>query len=594
MAITHSDVELWKERIRNGQRFQQQFALSGEWGKYKDYLRHKGFAKGVLPVNIMHSTLRSMMPQIYPVNPRVCVTSRKPGLEAEFHARIVQKLDNWMIYEVGIKQELKKIITDNFACGIGGGFFGYDSLYGFSSKHAVDSQGQSTLTQFNKKGSRIEFQSNVTPGMPWFLRCRPEDYVFPWGSTSFEALEWVAFRVFRKVEDVKADEKYSNTADLTGSYVPRRRSPEGGAIIDINEAAVANEEVQWVELWQVHDARSGEILALTMDHPQLLRKETDDLQIEYLPADFCTFNQDPDYIYGVPDARLIEPQMLELNDIRTQAMRHRRINIVKALIRKGVLSDEALLKLASEQPQAFVEVRDEAVSLQDVVLPLSPGVSGILQDMVQQGEVAQSDIREMVGFSKVAMGDFQGKTHISATETNKVSQALNMRMAERRDMITDLMERVIRKFNQIIFERWTTERVAQIVGPDGAKYWLKFTGPQIKDEYDLSVVAEDGPPMDSETKKNLVLQAAEAWAKLNPGYGASGMPTPPEIQRMIFNQFTDTGIDVDKLIAQTQAAAPGAMAGQQQGGVPGGMGGSPEAAMPPGMLAQIMQAKGRR
>ena len=590
MPTTHTEVEQWKERIRNGQRFQEQFALSNEWGKYKDYIRHKGFAKGVLPVNLMHSTLRSMMPQIYPVNPRICITARKPGLEAEFHARIVQKMDNWMIYEVGVKQELKKIITDNFCCGIGGGFFGYDSLYGFSGKRVID--GQATATQFDKSGNRIEFQSNVSPGMPWFLRCRPEDYVFPWGTTSFESTEWVAFRVFRKLEDIKKDEKYTNTGDLTGSYVPRRKQPQGGAVIDINEAAVANEEVQWVELWQIHDSRSGEILALTMDHSRFLRKEADDLQMEYLPADFCTFNQDPDYIYGIPDARLIEPQMLELNDIRTQAMRHRRLDIVKALIRKGLLDDVAIQKLASEQPQAFIEVRDEAVTLRDVVLPLSPGVSGILQDMIQQGEVTQSDVREMVGFSKTAMGDYQGKTHISASETNKVAQALNMRMAERRDMISDLLARVVRKFNQIIFERWTTERVAQIVGPDGAKYWLKFTGPQIKDEYDLSVVAEDGPPLDNETKKTLVLQAAEVWAKLNPGYGASGMPTPPEIQRMIFNQYADTGIDVDRLIAQTQAAAPGAMAANQGSGLPGGMGGSPQAAMDPGMLAQVMQARG--
>lgn len=579
-------LDQWKEKIRSGQKFQQDFALSNEWGRYKDYVRHKGFSPGVLPVNIMHSILRSMVPQIYFRNPKVCVTPRKPGLEAELHARIVQKIDNWMIAEVGLKREFKRMIADNFFCGVGVGFFGYDSLYGFSERLSED--GQNTFSQFDTKGSFIEFNSNTNPGMPWFLRARPEDVVFPWGSTNIETLEWVALRVFRQLSDLKADKKYSNTSDLQGTFVPKRTSPEGAVIRDINQEPVSNEQVQWVELWQIHDRRTGRIYALTMDHDKFLRNEPDDLQIEYLPVEAVSFNPDPDYIYGVPDARLIEPQLLELNDIRTQAMKHRRIDIIKALYRKGVLDDEAIQKMTSEQVQALIEVNDEAASLKDVILPLNPGVSGILQDMMAQGEVTMGDVREMVGFSRVAMGEYQGKTHVSSEETKKVFQSLNIRLDERRDEMADLLERVVRRFNQVIFQRWTAERVAQVVGPDGAKWWLKFTGPQIKDEYDYHIVAEESPNMDNETKKGLILQAAEVWAKLNQGQIGAGMPVPAEIQRMIFNQFVDTGLDVDKLLAQTQAMGSQMQSMQAQ---MGGMGSSPESAMNPGMLAQIMQAR---
>jgi len=578
---TDSELKQWQEKIKDGQRFQIKFADSNSWGKYKDYYRHRSFKKGIIPVNLMFSVLRSMVPQVYFRNPRVTVTARKPGLEAELNARIVQKIDNWLLTELAAKKQFKAMVQDCFFCGMGSGFSGYDSAFGFDPSKA-DPTGRFTLTQFDKAGNAIEFNSNVNPGMPWFLRARPEDVVYPWGATDRDSLEWVALRVFRQLEDVKSDPKYSNTAELQGSFTPRRSTPEGGVVVDINEFNKPATDAQWVELWQVHNLRDGKVKVLTMENPSFLRNDKDDMQIDGLPVDTICFNQDPDYIYGVPDARIIEPQLLELNDIRTQAMKHRRIDILKTLVKKNVMSPEDIQKLTDEDVQAFVEIDcGDATNLRDVVVPLNPGASGILQDLIAQGEIVRGDVRETVGFSRTATGEFQGKTHVSATETDKVFQSMNLRMDERRDQVADLVERVVRRWNQIIFTRWTAERVASVIGPDGAKYWLKFTGPQIKDEYDTTVAAEEGPVMDAETKKQMGIQAAQTWAQLNQGAIKMGTPVPAEIQRLIFSQFDGTGLDIDRLLAQTQAVGHAALAMQAQQ-----MGGSPQTAATPGQVAQ--------
>lgn len=585
MAKDTTSLNTWKEMIRNGQRFQQRIALSNDWGRYKNYYRGSNARKNILMVNLMFSVVRSMVPQVYPRNPRVTATARKPGFLADINARVVQRADNWLIKELGIKREFKSMITDTFFCGIGGGFFGYDSEFGFSDNLA-DSSGQASLTQFDDNGDRIEFRSGVNPGMPWFLRARPEDVVFPWGTVSTSSSPWVALRVFRQTEDVKADKKYSNTSTLAGQYSLRRSLPEGGSLIDVNQAAGIADSTSWVELWEVHDLRTGKVKVLTMDHDKYLRDDEDTMQIDGLPVETICFNPDPDYIYGVPDARVIEPQLLELNDIRTQAMKHRRSDVAKLLCKKGVISDADKKKLLSEDVQALVDVDSDAPDLRSVLLPFSPGVSGILQDLIAQGEIARGDVREAVGFSRTAAGEFQGKTHVSAEETNRVFQSMNIRLDERRDEIAELLERVVRKWNQVIFTRWTSERLAQIVGPDGATYWIRFTGPQIKEEYDIDIVAEEGPPMDRETKTRLAMEAAKTWAELQAAAAQTGQPVPPEISRMLFSRFEDTGLDIDKLLAQSNASFQAMAQARAQGA-----GQSPSQALSPTDFAKLQGAQ---
>ncbi len=586
--VGRSKVAIWQDRIRNGLRFQVKIGRSAEWSRFKGYYRHE-FAAGTLPLNMMFSILRSMTPQVILRNPKITVTPRKSGPEAEMNARIVQKLDNWLLGELMAKRELKKMVQDCFFAGTATCFIGYDSQFGFDPANA-DPSGQYSLSQFDGKGDKIESNSGVNPGMPWVLRCRPEDVVYPWGATDPESLEWIAMRVFRRVSDLKADSKYKNTADLTGSVTPIRTTAEGGATVDYKDAKdySPDPEAQWVELWQVHDGRTGEVLALTMDHNQLLREEKDSAQIEGLPSETLVFNPDPDYIYGVPDARIIEPQMLELLDIRTQSMRHRQIDILKALIKKGALSQEQMTKLKNGDIGAFVEVESD-IGIRDAVVPLNPGVAGILNDLTLQAQNAQGDIREMTGFSRTLAGEYQGKTHVSAAETQAVFQSANIRMDERRDALADLLSKIVRKFNQYIFTYWTTDRVESIIGPDGAKWWLKFNGPQIKDEYDLIIEPEEGQGLDTQTKRQTLNEVAEIWAKLNAGAIAQGQPVPPEIQRALFGQFDDLGLDVDRLIAQTSLLGKQS---QLQGQL-NGLGASADNPIAPGQLASLQQA-GRR
>lgn len=567
------DLSWYKSAVLNGLRFQRKYARSQMWQQYKAYYRHE-FPDGTLPVNLVFSILRSIVPQIYFRNPSVIITPTKPGLEYELHARLVEDLDRWMLLETGVKYQIKKMITDSFLCGLASGFVGYDSEYGYSLSKTLGGQGQASLTQFNKQGNKIEYNNNINPGMPWFLRARPEDVVYPWGCESSYNAEWVAMRVFRPLSDIKSDPKYKNTDKLKGSYTQRRTQPEGGIRDEWADGEFKDHE--WVELWQLRDAKTKEIICFTMDHDAFLRKEEDLMQVDGIPVETIAFNPDPDYIYGVPDARIIEPQLLELNEIRTQAMKHRRIDILKFLYRRSAIAPEQLTKLLSEDVQAGIEVNsDEPIT--QAIMQLQPGASAILADLERMGETIRGDVRETVGFSRTSTGEYQGKTHISAAETDVVNQANQIRVDERRDMVADLLTNVVRRYNQMIFSYWKEPIVRSVIGPDGARWWIKYSPADIKAEYTYKIDPINSLPVDQRTKRQDAQEMMAAWSNAAIASSKTGSPIPPEMLRYFYAQYD--GINLDKAIAQ---------AGQPPQPGPGQ---NPEQALPPEAAAQMMGQK---
>jgi hypothetical protein len=125
----------------------------------------------------------------------------------------------------------------------------------------------------------------------------------------------------------------------------------------------------------------------------------------------------------------------------------------------------------------------------------------------------REDVREIVGFSRNQMGSFEESSgRRTATEASIVKSASMIRIDERRDVMTDFLERIIRKQNQIIFDTWNDERIIDIVGQDGAKYWLRFTGKEIKGEFSYKINPEEAIPEDRQTRRAEILEYIQVAA----------------------------------------------------------------------------------
>ncbi len=140
--------------------------------------------------------------------------------------------------------------------------------------------------------------------------------------------------------------------------------------------------------------------------------------------------------------------------------------------------------------------------------------SHVPPDLISAAREVREDVREIVGFSRNQMGSFEESSgRRTATEAGIVKAASMIRIDERRDIMTDYLERIIRKCNQIIFENWGAERLVDIVGEDGAKYWIRFTGKEIKGEFAYKINPEEAVPEDRRTRRAEIMEYIQVAAQ---------------------------------------------------------------------------------
>jgi hypothetical protein len=143
---------------------------------------------------------------------------------------------------------------------------------------------------------------------------------------------------------------------------------------------------------------------------------------------------------------------------------------------------------------------------QQSVYQLTPSMS---RDLYNISEVIRDDVREVLGFSRNQAGDFDVSRR-TATEASIVQQAIQIRSDERRDIVADFIAASFqRKVNPMVFAFWTGRRTIEVTGLAG---WVPFTGPEIKGDYSVSVVADSTLPM---TKAQRRADAAALYGMFN-------------------------------------------------------------------------------
>ena len=516
-----SDIEEWWDAIDLAHIYKKKYGECDRWQTYRQYYR--GIFPGynstskTLPYNVTYGMARTLIPNIYFRNPYINITPRwKMGQERmrlDIHAKVVEATDNWLMQEMSIKKEMKTALLDCYFTNRAIWKIGYDSQYGFIPSQTEDELGlpDTTLSQFTKKGELTEYNINVKPGMPWVLRVDPDDIFVPFGVRTLDECAWIDHRVIRPLQDVKNDKKYKNTRDLEGTHLEQIYKDSKRADFYREMSKICD----WVELHEIRNRKTKEVFVIVPGYSKYLREPDEDiLQIEGLPFVDCSFNEDVQYYWGPSDCTIIEPQQLEMNEARTQAMSHRRVAIIKFLVDKNVITQDEIDKMMSENVAPCIRINGSPT---DKVMILQPHIP---QDLAQWGELIESDVRGLLGFSRQSQGELPpGRRTLG--EVNIATMAKELRTDERRDMVADALSDITRKVNQIIFDRWDAAHVVQVVGIDGARYWIEYTKDMIVGEYNTKVDVESMTPVTKALKRREIVELIGALAKFpgaNIGY----------------------------------------------------------------------------
>ena len=582
----------WLEEIDRALEFRQTYGRENLWARLEKLFYNRDESNAHAGPNLIVATGDAMLSSLTVPYPYVTVRARR--MESSEGARMQETVDNILLDELQIRKEVEAAVVSAYLWGRGILKVGYDSEFGWDPQNDFGALYQTTLgssvTQFDKRGTRIEYNTNVRPGMPWVKNVLPHDFVVPWGTSEIEDAYWCAHRVIRHIDDLKADIKYStrglkptlSMADFVASYESSNRVREMGRTL-VSVTPLGRAPAEFVELWEIHDKRTGKVLVVANGHESFLRNERCYLQLENrLPFASVSFVPRARNFWVTSDAAYLISSQLELSDIALQNQKHRRSRVLKFLIEEGMFSDdtnEESFLSADVGMVAKVRKSTDGQPIANRIVPFNPQAD---QGAMLETESVRRDARELVGLSSNQMGEFNQSSRRSATEASIVSQASNIRMDRRQAKIAYLYGDLFRIINPICWEFWTSPQPLAVLGQNGEQQWVTVTGQDIKGSYAYEVGFSMNQPLSLQQRKMNALQLYQLLRQ-------DPMADPREAIQFLVGAFNDPEFSrIFQAALQTgQATAIPLGGGQGQGG--GGFI-SPQQGMGGGGAGQVASA----
>jgi hypothetical protein len=502
-------VEKWSTRLKLAADFRDADGRKVAWANMKKYYRNQ-FDPESVSVNLIFSHGRQMVPNLYFNNPTVECTATRRGWEIK--AKILEAVDNTLIVSLHIKDQLKLIIQDGYLYDYGIRKVGYDSEFGFDPEGTLVKNIMGELGVEMGENEAKEFNTFILNESPFFLRVPPTRFLVDPDieGPGLETAKWVAEIFYRPIEDVLNDVRY-DIKDKDALVPSHKMSTEGNQIV-VSPVTYKNpggglrkySDVDQIKLYEIWDKRDRKVYIKAEGYPGLLREQSDEWNLRnFFPYDKLSFNPVSDEHFSTSDAMYVEKQQLELNDIRTQEMYHRRKENVKWLAKRGVLSEVEKGKFNSGKPHAFVEI-DGAPGTD-----ITSVTGNMTRDIFTAAQDVRNDFREILAFGQNQLAQ-QMTGRKTASEAMLIDQYVQLRMDERRDIIADYLERTIQDINHLLFKFWDTESVVKIIGQEGEQ-WQTWTGDLLEGEYAIRVVANSTLPLSKEMYRQKVGELVQVY-----------------------------------------------------------------------------------
>ncbi len=476
------------DQIEDGLEYRRRFGLEDLWGSMEAiyYNVHESMSND--GPNIFLSQGDSMLSTLTVPAPRIKVEPLSP--ESVDRAPLVQAIDNTLLDDLDVPLECERAALHAYLFSTGFIKIGYDSEWGYDP--TLDIGGSLSLgmttSQFNASGTRrLEHDSGVVPGMPWVRAVMPHDLVVPWGTRDLRNAPWIAHRVVRHIEDVKADKKYKNTRRLVAQISMEDFVHSYRSTVRMRHKRGSSRFADYIELWEIHDRRTGRIYVVVQGHDKFLRRDRNLLQVNNtLPFASIGFTPTTRALWSTPDVHYLLHIQQELSDVAVQRTKQRRIATLKFLYDNDVIDDQEMAKLMSPEVGIAAKIKGGR-NLQEAILKLDNVVN---QTLTLEEDHLRQNAREQIGFSRNQLGEFTGGRK-TATEVGAVERSSQLRMSRRGLAMKRLYEDTMNVVNGLIFSLWTLPRYVQVLDEVQARRWQQVSGPGIQGRYRLKATLVD-------------------------------------------------------------------------------------------------------
>lgn len=548
------DVNAWQTRIAVAEkRFENKFKKTAETSL--DYYRGNQWGetppekaklyKNRAVINYTFANIKTMLPSLSYHNPKIFVrpskrvhrwvnplTNQEEEIDVKRAARIMERRLNYHWIEYNVKQQVNRSLLDAHIFGFGLVKLGYEPIF-----------------------ETIGGEQILADEKHFILRWSPFDFLvdpeakYP----SLEDARWIAFKVIKPLDEMKKDDRYSNTANLKPNMRIKGTSdqyvgPQERQFVSTEEEEIWD-RVEFYEIWDRGGFREEpRMYVFVPGHDKLLLKDDWPQQYEGFPCETLYFNENPDTFYPLPDPAIYRDSQDILNRVRSIQLDHvLRFNRKYAALKVAIQPDsEAMEHFKTGVDGTIVsiegvpDVRAAILPIQDA--PLSP-------DVYNLGYTSEKDIREISGVTQFERGVAEKLD--TATEAAIIQQSASAKRLDRRAMVEDFNSRIARKLGQLLQQTLAftrdvpiTEEDAEVLGVSTEEEYFIAAGiKDIQGEFLYTIEIGSTQPVDDQQRKQNALLL----------YNMFGLTSDPlikqrELRQKVLEAFKDVIIDAESLL----------------------------------------------
>lgn len=484
MAEVNEQLKQWQGRVLLACRYQEKHGdTDGRWSKNVkamagDFNSVAELGEEAIDVNLVYSTIKTLLPPLYVTDPFVCIRPTKPRTNDNGDNRRMAEVTelelNYWLRELNVKDRVRQVVHDGEATNHGYLYVGYIR---------------------NKQEADAEVSDDFQPQRPFVRRICPRNVLVPPGYDSLDDCPWVDIVFCRPLEYVK--DKYDLDDNRARSLKTRKFE---GARDDKYDSGLLNgyletDDAQLVDVHNVWDRENKKVYVFAEGDDKWLEEPSDwPFKLEGFPLCHYRPNDVPDEYYGTPPISYYLPQNKELNSIRT-AMRKRR-NRTKAVVWADAdVPDEMIEKYQNADDGEVIRGDLGDKNVRDAIM-LDTGIPFDQGDLAYDA-VMKSDVFQMSGLGTEQRGT--GDPNVdSATASANIEKHAQIRASDRGDKVRSLYINVARKLWMILKQFPNVERHRLITGSTlGATRSVKYTLKELRGEFefdmDFSAMMNDNP-----------------------------------------------------------------------------------------------------
>jgi hypothetical protein len=588
-------LSFYRQEVRRSKRWRSDEGYDNDWKRYIDLYRGKQYdapsphapnSGDRLMVNLIFSTINVMAPSVAVNNPRFVVNARKP--ETAPQAIVVEEVLNYLWRQNRCQDEFRLGVNDNLVVGHGWLKCGYKFV-----KPPEEKKVDGVDTDPNEDGGdvgiddrepivgNVESEMYVYEDRPFVERISIFDmYVDP-DSRHPKEMCWIAQRIWRPIQDVRVDSRYSPSARKKASAKSWSRWTSGDGNGDGRDDKPQKGPKSWCEVIEFYDIKRRTVSTFSLDGDDVENDDSGFLikpqPMPYAmghPFEMLRNYEVADNFYPIGDVQQIEPLQLELNKTRTQMMQHRARFQRKWLYMKDAFDRDGLTALTSDIDNTMIPVMSDKIG--DTIMPMPAVITPT--DFYDQSGLITNDIDRVSGVSDYQRGSAQTSVKRTATEAAMIQDSANARSQDRLARIELSLARLGERIIGLMQQYMTGEQVARIVTMPG-RAWVPYDADYIQGEFDYEVAAGSTEPMNETFRRQSALQLVDASMP----FLEMGVANPYGLYMNILQKgFGEK--NVQQYILQPPQGAPveeGAPPPPGGGPPPGQEGMPPEQGMPP-------------